>query len=280
MVPAPRATHNCKARGYPKRLSILKYVPNHVAGYTSFERTLRRSRLVLQSPASPGPSRFLFSNADVTLRSSDGVLFRVSSDGLCRASAWFQTKFTLPQSASSDRTEPIPVDEPANILADVLAIINGSELPALDNADHLEALPAVADKYEMSMALSVIRMALFSRLLDASPMRLYSIACRTSWEKEAMEASSRTLGMDLLAPAAQSELAALEPTHHNKLLNLHQRRQEQFLSGLDDEATFYANIRGGQCNPAVANSPCIASLSPGILPIRFNKEYFNAHQML
>ena len=79
-------------------------------------------------------------NADVVLLSVDSVRFRVPSELLSRSSAWFRTMLSLPQGPGMDRTEAIPVDEPSDVLADVLSIVNGSDLPALDQVDRLETL--------------------------------------------------------------------------------------------------------------------------------------------
>ncbi|KAI0778111.1 hypothetical protein BD413DRAFT_448452, partial [Trametes elegans] len=203
---------------------------------------------------------FCSTNTDVVLRAADGTHFRTSSELLCRTSTWFRTMFTLPQHPDTDRTEPIPVNESSKVLSDLLNIVNGTVLPSLDNIDHVESLLAVADKYEMPMAMSVIRLALSSRHLDASPIHLYGIACRMSWEKEAKEASSRTLTTNLFSAAAQTELAALEPSHRNKLLDLHRHRREQLFAGLGDEAAFYANVRAGPCNTSDPNNSCTAPL--------------------
>ncbi|KAI0778112.1 hypothetical protein BD413DRAFT_506859 [Trametes elegans] len=203
---------------------------------------------------------FASPNADVVLRTSDGVQFRTAFELLCRTSAWFRAMFTLPQASGTDRNEPIPVPESAKVLSDLLNIVNGTTLPALDDIDHIEALLAVADKYEMSMVISVIRLVLSSRNLDVSAIRLYGIACRMSWGKEAKEASSRTLTTNLFSAAAQTELAAMEPSHRNKLLDLHRRRRAEFFAALDDEAEFYANIRGSPCNLRTPGISCTAPL--------------------
>ncbi|CDO72314.1 hypothetical protein BN946_scf184977.g11 [Trametes cinnabarina] len=147
--------------------------------------------------------------------------------------------------------------ETGDILADLLTIIEGRDLPALDKADHLETLLAVADKYEMPMVKSVVRMAFSSPLLDASPIRVYGIACRMSWKQEAMAASSRTLGIDLSDPALHSEMAAWEPRHRSMLLDLHRRRKKEFLASLDDPLMFSANIVGARCN----STGCTAMLN-------------------
>lgn len=200
-------------------------------------------------------------NADVVLRSSDDMLFRVSSDLLCRTSGWFATMFTLPQGSNVDRvTEPIPMGEPSATLFALLSIVNGRTLPPLDQLDDLERLLASAEKYEMSMVISVLRLAFASRLVDVAPLRLYGIACRMGWELEAKDASSRTLTQNLLTPEAQAELAAMEPRHRNLLLDLHRQRRETFFAELDDTTSFYANTRRDQCNARNPAHPCAAPL--------------------
>lgn len=200
-------------------------------------------------------------NADVVLRSSDDVLFRVSSDLLCHASGWFATMFTLPQGSNADRvTEPIPMGEPSATLSALLSIVHGRSLPPLDQVDDLERLLASAEKYEMPMVISVVRLAFASRLIDIAPLRLYGIAYRMRWEAEAKDASSRTLTQNLLTHEAQAELAAMEPRHRNLLLDLHRQRREKFFAELDDTTSFYANTRRDHCNARNPAHPCTAPL--------------------
>ncbi|KAI0361706.1 hypothetical protein OH77DRAFT_454280 [Trametes cingulata] len=199
-------------------------------------------------------------NADACLRSSDDILFRVPTELLRRVSAFFHTMFTLPQGSSVNRAEPISMPEPSNILSDMLSIVSGRDLPPLDDADRLEALLAVGEKYEVPLVISVVRLAFSSRFLDVSPVRLYRIACRMSWEKEEKDALSRTLTTNLLSPEAQTELVALEPSRRTKLLDLHRRRREDFLEKLDDDTTFYANKRRCPCNSENPDRDCTAPL--------------------
>lgn len=199
-------------------------------------------------------------NADAVLRSSDDVLFRIPSDLLCRASGWFKTMFTLPQDPTVDRSKPIPMSEPASILVVLLSTVDGRALPSLNNSDELEPLLAAAQKYEMPLAISVLRLASASRLNKMAPLRLYSIACRMGWEDEAKEASSRTLKQNLFASNAQVELAAMETLHRDRVVDLYCWRREAFLGGLDDASLFSANIIGGLCSNKKDGKPCSAPL--------------------
>lgn len=201
-------------------------------------------------------------NADVVLRSSDDMLFRVSSDVLSRASGWLKTMFTLPQDPTVGPPEPILMSEPASILVILLSIADGRALPSLNHSDDLELLLVAAEKYEMPLAISVLRLAFSSRLNNMTALRLYGIACRMGWEEEAKDASSRTLTQSLFASDAQVELAAMESRHRDLLIDLHRLRREGFLNGLDDTTRFDANILGGPCSGYnfKDGKPCLAPL--------------------
>ena len=123
------------------------------------------------------------------------------------------------------------MDETAEVIAGLLSIAEGLEPPkALDDIDYLERILWAADKYEMPIAISAVRLALFSPFLAPapSPIRLYGIACRMSWEKEAKHASSLTLTLDPLARHVMAELVGLEPAPREKLLALHRARRDAF----------------------------------------------------
>ncbi|KAI0757067.1 hypothetical protein C8Q80DRAFT_1245400 [Daedaleopsis nitida] len=221
------------------------------------------------SETTPSAYHPLFSSpdADLVLCSKDNTLFRVSSETLSRTSVWFRTMLSLPQSSSSSTSETIAVDEDADVLSGLLSIVSGMELPQSSepsDVDILERILNAADKYEMPMAISALRLAFFSSFLDApSPVRLYGIACRMSWEKEAKHASTRTLTLDLFAPSTLPELLALEPTHRDKLIALHRQRREQFLAAIDNSGTFYANLRVTPCNRNDGVNRCSTVLEHG-----------------
>ncbi|KAI0724498.1 hypothetical protein C8T65DRAFT_626689 [Cerioporus squamosus] len=207
----------------------------------------------------------LFSDGDLVLRSRDDTFFRVSRETMSRASPWFRTMLSLPQSSpGGEPVEPISMDESADLLAGLLSIISGIELLKADDFDYLESLLRVAEKYEMLMVTSTVRLALFSPTINVpSPIRLYGIACRMAWEKEAKLASTRTLGTDLLAPNALSELVLLEAPHRDKLVALHRRRKDLLIDGLDDVGVFYANQVGSACNVGDTTKECTEKIEHG-----------------
>ncbi|OSD03505.1 hypothetical protein PYCCODRAFT_1466882 [Trametes coccinea BRFM310] len=185
--------------------------------------------------------RFSFPDADVTLRSSDDVLFRISSSDLRRTSEFFRAMYTLPQRPdTATAQEKLQMSEPAQVLADMLSMIDGGELPALDNAE----------KYEMPFVTSVCRLAMSSPKLRRSskPIRSYGIACRMSWEEEAKMASTDTLDMDMDGLWSETQqLGDLARPHLDALRDLHMRRKATFLASLDDRQIFPARLVGGSC---------------------------------
>ncbi|KAI0824234.1 hypothetical protein BC628DRAFT_1380424 [Trametes gibbosa] len=195
-----------------------------------------------QMDGSPVHPAFSSPNADLVLRSKDDTLFRISSETLSRASAWFRSMLSLPQGAASPSpgAEPIQVDESAVVLEALLSMISGIELPALDDADFLQSLLTAADKYEIPLAISVVRTALFSPFLTVSPIRLYGIASRMAWTREAAFAAQKALALDLLAPESLPELVLLESTALSRLLAQHRARRAALIAGLDDPQLFGA----------------------------------------
>ena len=126
-----------------------------------------------------------------------------------------------------------------------------------DSVNYLERVLGAADKYEMPAAIATMRLALFSPLRAVSPVRLYGIACRMSWEKEAKYASTRTLTLDLLAPATMSELVAVEPRHRESLVALHRRRKDMFLESLENNTLFSANLLTTKCRLGTCQSTIV-----------------------
>lgn len=207
------------------------------------------------APGQLHPS-FAADDGDIILSSQDGVLFRTHSLVLKLGSAWFRTLFTLPQAASSPSSptvcaaEPqtIQVAESSQVLADLLGMISGQELPRWTSLDHVAQLLHAAEKYEMQGAQSVLRLALVSpALLERHPVRVYGLACQYGWHDEARLASNKTIGLDILARrVVNSELAQLDAAHLGKLLLMHRRRRDVLRQTLDS-AEFYANRLPGMC---------------------------------
>ncbi|TBU35170.1 hypothetical protein BD311DRAFT_745701, partial [Dichomitus squalens] len=194
-----------------------------------------------------------FPDGDVTLLSNDDVLFPISSSTLSRASPWFRTMLGLPQNSpeTSGVESVIPVSESSEVLLGLLSMISSISLPTLDNVDSIEPLLHAAEKYEMTMPIAIIRIALRT-LVDKSPIRVYDMACRMSWEEEAKAAASCTLRMDILSENTATELARLEGPHLMKLLMLHERRRRLVAAALAVPDLFNAGNKTGRRSLKVA----------------------------
>ncbi|OBZ79218.1 hypothetical protein A0H81_00719 [Grifola frondosa] len=175
-------------------------------------------------------------NADIALCSKDNTTFRIHSHILIVASGWFRTMFTLPQGTACT-SEALQMEEDADVLAGLLTIVSGVDLPVLNNIDYLESLLRAAEKYDMPLPTAIVRLAIMSPVMEASPIRVYGIACRMGWIPEAKLASTRTLTLDLFAPEAVAELNRLEAPHLTKLLALHRQRRDRFIAGMDDDSS-------------------------------------------
>ncbi|OBZ79906.1 hypothetical protein A0H81_00722 [Grifola frondosa] len=202
-----------------------------------------------ESMAAKTHPAFASPDADVQLCSKDNTTFCIHSHTLVAVSGWFRTMFTLPQDTagvSANTIEVIHVQEDADVLAGLLAIVSGTGCPDLKNIDYLESLLCAAEKYEMPLPIAIARVALMSPVVNASPIRVYGIACRMNWIPEAKLASTRTLVLDLFAPGWVAELDRVDAPHLTKLIALHRQRKERFIAALDSP-TFFANHRPAKC---------------------------------
>ncbi|KAJ7181239.1 hypothetical protein C8R46DRAFT_1187395 [Mycena filopes] len=193
--------------------------------------------------------QFNNSGADTTLRSTENTLFRVPAFVLRRTTGYFAA--TLSPSASNTPTnnEPIPLAEPAPLLARALSILCG--LPPEDAAldfPTAEALLALADRWSAPALATHVRSALTTPPFLAEPLRMYALAARAGWHDEARLASSRTLALRLYDDDAHDALLRRMPTPDLlALLALHRRRRDalnRMLSGEDAEGVKPAAVSG------------------------------------
>ena len=166
---------------------------------------------------------------------------------------------SLPQSSPNDSphvSEPIPMDESAEVIAGLLSIAEGLEPPkALDDIDYLERILWAADKYEMPMPIALIR-ALLPPHISLNPVRAYGMASRMDWVPERAQAAAASCAVNVLAPENVRELGRLESPHLERLLDLHERRRCALALQLESRVTFVANVKGSRCRGASAELGC------------------------
>jgi len=128
--------------------------------------------------------------------------FHVHRTLLSLASSFFDQMLSLPQPPSKG-LEEIPivdVSEPPEVLQLLLQFIYPVPDPTIDNdLDTLILVLHAAIKYEVLSAIQSLRTQLVSeQYLKQSPTRIYAVAIRYDFEREAELASKHTLGISIL----------------------------------------------------------------------------------
>lgn len=193
-------------------------------------------------------------DADVILRSSDDIDFRVYRCILSEASPFFKDLFTLPQPPQKETDIPIiDVSEEAAILGTLLRLIYPGMDPVLDSLDVVSAALAVAMKYEAVRAIETLRRHLVSpSYLQESPLRIYAIACRFDLDEEARIASRFTLRTNILDAELSDDLKHITAYSYHRLLNLHRRRAQAALGTLQLET----DVKCMQCSASHYGALC------------------------
>ncbi|KAL6300866.1 hypothetical protein BKA93DRAFT_500808 [Sparassis latifolia] len=147
--------------------------------------------------------------ADIILRSSDRVDFRVKKAILAETSTFFDTMFALPQpSLSVGEVTRIEADGSEADYKDGLAVIHITEdsrtidcllricyplrNPVITDLSELRHLLTSVTKYAMDETMEVLRERLHS-LAQEIPLQVYAVAIQLSFEKEAREAAKHFL---------------------------------------------------------------------------------------
>ncbi|KAL6300858.1 hypothetical protein BKA93DRAFT_500522 [Sparassis latifolia] len=165
--------------------------------------------------------------ADVVLRSSDSVDFRVRRGILCEASQFFDDMFSLPQpedsmgrSGSDAAAIPtITVAENAKTLDHLLRLCYPINDPVLDQVDDVRHVLEAAIKYEMSEAIKLMGKALLD-FTATDALRVWAIACHYRQEGIAKSAAQATLGQSIEAIYVK-ELEEIKAGVYHRLLQYH-----------------------------------------------------------
>ena len=173
----------------------------------------------------------LFENpeADLIIRSADGVEFRVFRRILSEASPFFGAMLSLPQPPSDLAiTAPvIDVSEDSKIFGTLLQLVYPFADPSISTLDEISSLLAVAVKYDMIRAIETLRRLLVGpNFLEESPTRVYAIACRFDLEEESRIASRYTLRVNVLDCPLSEDLKYITAYSYHRLLDLHRKRGE------------------------------------------------------
>ncbi|KAF9240599.1 hypothetical protein BU15DRAFT_73830 [Melanogaster broomeanus] len=162
------------------------------------------------SPTPPEP--FDNIDADVILRSSDNVDFRVFKIILSLTSPVFKDMFTLPQPDNQSPTSPsaIPVSE-------------SSTKPTFNSFREAWSVVDAAVKYDMSPVMQHLKDVIASCYLESSPLALYALCCHFGWKELAECAARQTLKIkELGRPSLYvEEMEYMTGGAHHRLLAFH-----------------------------------------------------------
>lgn len=178
-------------------------------------------------------------NADLVLRSCDGVEFRVWKSILVEASPFFEDMLGLPQPAAQDDLSDdklitssvgangvptIDVTEDARTLDALLRFCYPMPDPMLDTVGALAPMLGAVKKYQIDgRAAEVKRMLL--HLAETEPVRAYAVAVRFQMDEEAAAAARLALAYPLIGPFVE-ELDEIPTSAYHRLLRYHLKCQD------------------------------------------------------
>lgn len=179
-------------------------------------------------------------DADVILRSADGIDFRVHKLFLSKASHAFRDMFSAPlvqpmsgsnSDSQRDGLPIIPVTETEKSLSILLQMIYPMDMPNLTDLPTLRLAMRTMDKYMVPCFSRTVEAALTDNL-PKSPHAICALAARYSLTKIANEAAQRTLRSAMCLsdsdPAEDDDWAHVPNSHYQyrKFLRFHQQNSE------------------------------------------------------
>ncbi|EIW77376.1 hypothetical protein CONPUDRAFT_129640 [Coniophora puteana RWD-64-598 SS2] len=164
---------------------------------------------------------FTDSRADVIIRSSDNVDYRVHKYMLSFSSTCFSDMFQLPQAQGQNDLPVVPVTEDSAVLEKLLLFCYPCDRPQLETLDETIKFLEAGRKYGMDNIKDAARAALPSvRIASPNPLAAIVAALKYEMDAEAKEIARYLLEKDsipLTAPEiddmSASELAALMRYH-------------------------------------------------------------------
>ena len=199
--------------------------------------TSSRSRTGLPVVSFPLPECLDISEADVVVRSSDRVNFRVHKAILASSSQVFKEMFSLPQSQNNGAVDELPVvdiSEDAGLVRSLITVLYPipSELPT--SYDRILALLAAAQKYDIVAVQSSIRGEIACRplpvLVGTQAFRAYAIASSSRLLPEVNKAASLTLDYPMTLEHLGSDLRLFERWSLQGLANFRKICREKLVS--------------------------------------------------
>lgn len=178
------------------------------------------------------------SNADLILRSSDAVEFRVRKAILAEASPIFEDMLSIPQppnqhcqGASSSRIDLplVGLTESSTTLYYLLGFCYPIENPQIASVEHAFAVLEAARKYMMDYVVSQMQQQ-FATLAERDPLRTYAMACSRGWEDEMRIAARASLSRPLEDGADMAELESISAGAYLRLRAYHRTCRKVVMS--------------------------------------------------
>ncbi|THH14761.1 hypothetical protein EW146_g5610 [Bondarzewia mesenterica] len=155
-------------------------------------------------PSRPASPPFDKPGADIILRSSDDVDFRVHKLVLSLSSPFFKDMFSLPQPSSNaiDNTTTgeipvIPVTEDAQTLDFMLRTIYPVRSPKIEKLSDLRFVFEASRKYQIETFDGVVEESLMGAV-EQDPVGVYALACRFGLDEIACKAARHTLDRSIV----------------------------------------------------------------------------------
>ncbi|KAI6010367.1 hypothetical protein PISMIDRAFT_49044, partial [Pisolithus microcarpus 441] len=191
--------------------------------------------------------------ADVILRSSDGVDFRVFRLFLSLASPFFETLFDLPQPSQAanadmeikDGPPVIPVSEGSKTLDSLVRFCYPCTLaedPVIEDFREIISVLDAAKKYSLDVIQSAVCKSLFiPKILEVNPLRCFAIACRDRMQDECTLAAKYTLREPLI-PEWFEEIELITSAELLSLLTYHQECSKAVVALKDDLSWVFPDV--------------------------------------
>ncbi|KAH8981504.1 hypothetical protein EDB86DRAFT_3131054 [Lactarius hatsudake] len=204
--------------------------------------------------ALPLPEGLNMQGADVILRSSDLVSFRVHKSILAISSPFWNDLFSLPQPLDDELVEGIPVvhmAEDAELLHSLLTVLYPIPSVIPDSYEKALALLAASQKYNMTTVLSIIRSEIGRQLpTTEAAFRAYAIACSNQLIPEIETTARLTLDHPMTFETITDTLPLFEGSALSDLVCFRKRCRdnlvsffEGFLDGSDNLSKIWSGCR-------------------------------------
>lgn len=151
--------------------------------------------------------------ADVIVRSSDGVHFRVHRLILSEASPVFADMFTLPKRSTDTKVLPVvQLSEDGETLEGLLRVCYPTKGMRFTDLGLLRKVMVAVEKYMAGDALETLGEALMNHtLLEREPVRAYALACQFRLRGAAVAAAKASLKHSLsVSPSPELEEASAQ----------------------------------------------------------------------